>query len=785
MFKRLLWLLLLLSTPLTAGASDRTLIDERENWDFIIDHFVGEIDRRRQVLNDIRGYVDTDLKRFDQECDRIQKRAGELHFLLWNQYHTELFGISLYNKQIYDLKRAFDAKIKRIREFCDLLQTRLDSNERQLRDINKAFAESRIDRSHDVVKRCLDELERRQRDIASYMLRYRNSLEKAAKIEADINHLYEEGEQRRQRTMTNVIFHPQDNFFQLLPEVWILVRLWMIDIKRWMAVQIPDDPAFWSRFLIIALLFWLPFFVFGQYLYSRIINMVSFPDKNVKFRAFMCVWGILTVSGACFSARWMLGDVESTPFARVGQFLFVLGCMTGALLIRLDRKSWEQCMILYTPLICQHLAGVFLCTLLIPYQLMIIVTPLLNLPVMMFTLYLLWRCKCPHLDRLFAAFTIIFSMVNMVLAFMGYGYIAFSLMLFWFVAVGGLQTGIAITSMVRSYAQNHRHRKIFTGLMLTILVPFVWLFIIGGMSYWVAGLYNAQELMVRILWGDFVRRSNIAEISIVDIITAIVVALLLRFIISSVQHLFRIIFQEKAEMGLILTFMTLGNYLAWGCYLIFLIILFKVHPSSILVVVGGMSMGVGFGLKEIVENFISGVILLAGKQLRPGDVIEFNGIWGRVRKVSVRATVVDTDDNSVITFPNSQVLSKDFRNWTLNNSLMRQEIKVGVAYNSDVALVMKLLRQIIDDEKNIQKSPRPDILFNDFGSSELIFKLRFWNSINVRHATTSNIRVAITERFAAHGIVIPYPQLDLHLDSGIVESAMTPRNLTGEHVTSS
>ena len=102
-------------------------------------------------------------------------------------------------------------------------------------------------------------------------------------------------------------------------------------------------------------------------------------------------------------------------------------------------------------------------------------------------------------------------------------------------------------------------------------------------------------------------------------------------------------------------------------------------------------MGIGFAFKEVLENFISGLIILIGQQVRPGDTIEFDGIWAKVTKVSIRATVVESADGAILTFPNSQILTKNFRNWTSNNDYLRRDIKVGVSYGMDVAEVKRLL----------------------------------------------------------------------------------------------
>ncbi|MDD3119611.1 MAG: mechanosensitive ion channel, partial [Victivallales bacterium] len=431
--------------------------------------------------------------------------------------------------------------------------------------------------------------------------------------------------------------------------------------------------------------------------------------------------------------------------------------------IRTDRITMKRCLWLYAPLIAQHLAGILLCTLLVPYMQLILITPLLNLPVIIATVVLLIRMKCPVIDRIFGWLTVIAGVINMILAMSGLAYIAFTLMLFWFIAVAGIQTGISITIQIRNYTADNSRNRIMICLLLTLLMPLAWLVIIGSMIYWTAGLYSQQDMLLHILELKFIPEEKLLQISAIDLITAVVVAMFLRFIIATIRHLISIIYGEKAEMGLIPTFLTLGNYLAWGCYVIFLLILFNVQPNSILVVLGGMSMGVGFGLKEIVENFISGVILLAGKQLRPGDIIEFNGIWGKVRKVSVRATVVDTDDNAVITFPNSQVLSKDFRNWTLNRSIIREEINIGVAYGSDLKEVYRLLDEVLNNNHKVMKRPQWDILLSNFDDSQLTLTLRVWMNVLHRHHLGSELRLAIYNTFAANGIVIPFPQMDVHV----------------------
>ena len=220
-------------------------------------------------------------------------------------------------------------------------------------------------------------------------------------------------------------------------------------------------------------------------------------------------------------------------------------------------------------------------------------------------------------------------------------------------------------------------------------------------------------------------------------------------------------------MGLIPSFMTLGIYVAWSFYAIFVLLRFDVNPNSILVVLGGMSVGIGFGLKEIVENFLSGIILLAGRQVRPGDVIEFNGIWGRVVKVSIRATVIETTSSAIITLPNSRILTKDFHNWTLNNTHMRQDIKIGVVYGMEIAKVRALLLQVAAANPGVLSAPPSDVTLDDFGDNGMNFTLYVWVEVANRSKVPSQLREEIESCFQKNGIMLSGPQLAVHVDGSL------------------
>lgn len=182
---------------------------------------------------------------------------------------------------------------------------------------------------------------------------------------------------------------------------------------------------------------------------------------------------------------------------------------------------------------------------------------------------------------------------------------------------------------------------------------------------------------------------------------------------------------------------------------------------------GAVGVGLGFGLQKIVSNFISGIIILADKSIKPGDVVEIDDVYGWVRKLDTRFVSVVTRSGKEYLIPNEDFITKEVINWSYSDELVRVEAKVGVSYNSDLRLVQKLMQQSIESKTRILDKPEPNVLLMGFGDSSINFELRFWisdpqNGIqNIR----SEVLLSIWDYFQENEVEIPFPQQDYHLKS--------------------
>jgi small-conductance mechanosensitive channel len=191
-----------------------------------------------------------------------------------------------------------------------------------------------------------------------------------------------------------------------------------------------------------------------------------------------------------------------------------------------------------------------------------------------------------------------------------------------------------------------------------------------------------------------------------------------------------------------------------------------VHLRDVTIIAGALGVGIGFGLQGIVNNFVSGLILLFERPIKVGDYIQLGEQWAEIKKIGLRATVVETFNRSEIVVPNSDLVSNQVTNWTLSNRIARIIIPVGVEYGSDVPLVIKTLMESAMASSKVLRMPEPQVLFLRFGESSLDFELRVWISdIDDRLVVISQMHQEIDQRFRQAGIVIAFPQVDLHVRS--------------------
>lgn len=223
---------------------------------------------------------------------------------------------------------------------------------------------------------------------------------------------------------------------------------------------------------------------------------------------------------------------------------------------------------------------------------------------------------------------------------------------------------------------------------------------------------------------------------------------------------------QHAGRGLAESITRLGQYVFVTLGLILALAVIGIELQNFAIIAGALGIGVGFGLQNVVNNFASGLILLFERPVRVGDTVVVGETWGTIQKIGLRSTVMLTLDESEMIVPNGHLVSEKVVNWTLTSPIARVFLSVGVAYGSSVSEVQEILREAAFAHPAVLEAPPPQALFMAFGDSSLDFELRIWvNDIQHRLEVRSTVLAEIDRRLREAGIVIPFPQRDLHLRS--------------------
>jgi len=211
-----------------------------------------------------------------------------------------------------------------------------------------------------------------------------------------------------------------------------------------------------------------------------------------------------------------------------------------------------------------------------------------------------------------------------------------------------------------------------------------------------------------------------------------------------------------------------GTIIRYGILLIGLVIVVQtigIDLDAITILLGALGVGIGFGLQNITNNLVSGIIILFERPIKVGDWIQVGDVFGNVVRISMRSTVVVTNDNISVIVPNSEFISSRVINWSYTDRNVRFSIPVGVAYKEDPENVKRLLLEVAESEDGVLKDPPPYVLLDGFGDNTINFNLSVWTNkyITTPGILKSKLYYEIFKKFKGNNISIPFPQRDLHI----------------------
>ena len=547
------------------------------------------------------------------------------------------------------------------------------------------------------------------------------------------------------------------------PDLWrmapALVSAWARHLPRLLIVRMPAVGDGGPAVLLGLAVAWLAVFLLGlRFLRGKYFSSMEGAESALKSMG--RGWLLLSLAGALgVYTEW---SVFPTDFLSdvISLLLTASGCLVLGLGIR--RLQFPSLTVSpFTPLFWVYAPCMGFLFLALPLGVMTLVVPLLLLAALR-PLYRRSKMELPPLENWLAKASLWGVSTLCLLAAWGLAYLSLYLLSAWLLTSALVQIVEGLLHHLKS-AGWAEEKSAVRALLYSLLTPLARIFLLVAVAMWLAHQLGGLHLLARL--AETKIQFKWLNFSLQQVITVVFLFFVVRVLVSASQDFWgRMATWARLEQGTSTSLQVVFSYGLWGLYIILVLYLLGANFTSLLVVAGGLSVGIGFGLQNIVNNFISGLILLFGNSLHQGDVIEINGIFCLVLKINIRTTVVQTMDNALIMVPNSEMISGRLTNWTRNGAKVRRQMKVGVAYGSDVAKVKKLLLEVAAAHPKVLERPRPMVLFWGFRGQQPGFRAPGLGGTQPRQSDPFRpARGGTVRAFAENGVEIALPKLDLCL----------------------
>jgi small-conductance mechanosensitive channel len=458
------------------------------------------------------------------------------------------------------------------------------------------------------------------------------------------------------------------------------------------------------------------------------------------------------------------------------EYAWLLGVILISLLLRVDGKQINSAFHIYTPLIVIGFIVIAFRIILIPNELVDLIFP----PILLICALWQWLVirrhneNIPHSDVFYTYISLLIFIISVICSWSGYTLMSVQILIWWIMQLTCILTITCISRYVKLYGIKHgleNENKPITKMWMYKLFYHVVLPIAGVASvlysiYWAADVFNLSDLCWKLFHEKFVNFKNL-QISMMKLAMVISLWFIFSYISSTILALMRLHYHQKdphnAESRMVMG-KNVIQVLVWGIWLLLSLSLLHISVAWLVAISGGLSTGIGFASKDIIENIYYGASLMAGR-IKVGDWIEVDGTMGKVTSISYTSTMIESLFGEVIAFQNSQLFAKNYKNLTKNHGYVLAVVPFGVAYGSNLKEVGNLIEKAVNDLHHPWMDPAKQVkaVVSEMGDNSVNYKLFVWADAVKKSYVVSDVMKCIYETLNEHDISIPFPQRDIHI----------------------
>ncbi len=746
---------------------DKTLNVLRSELTEYYQELTSKADERKELsLNIINGLKETN------------KRCNQNSLMLYSQKTNYVFDLTYACHEATEQYQEFQRQQLPFKSFLEDAETEISKYDSLLASLRSMRPDLLTDRGKTDRAVCMAlaaSIKNTLTDNREQVNTYVNIYEMT---EQRLRSLNEYANKRYNDIQTSIFMNGGDNYFTTLKEFgtkWQEAMETLADKYRPSKQQ-----SDWDSTVILRLFAMIGFYIIVAVLLNQLVFRLMprrfHTEGFLKKRA--CI--IMATTTITFAA--ILAILQATlnqnfymmASSLLIEYAWLMSVILISLLLRVNGDQIRSAFHIYTPLLVVGFLVIAFRIVLIPRELVNIIFP----PILLLSALWQWNVirrhnkNVPRSDMFYTYLSLAMFLVSLVCSWTGYTLLAVQILIWWIMQLTCILTITCLIQYLKLYGDRHGYLKRpitqswFYLLLYKVLLPVTGVCSVMLSIYWAAGVFNMGDLCWQIFNNDFINMENL-KVSIMKIAMVVSLWFLFSYIASTILAFMRLHFQtqdpstaaSREVMG-----RNVIQVLVWGAWLLLSLSLLHVSVYWLMALGGGLSTGVGFALKDIIENIYYGASLMAGR-IKVGDWIEIDGTMGKVKSINYTSTIIESLYGEVITFQNSQLFAKNYKNLTRNHGYILAAIPFGVAYGSNLKEVTTVVEDAVNNLHHPWADPKKKVktVMTGMNDSSVDFKLFIWSDAVKKVYVVSDVLKCIYDTLYEHNIEIPFPQRDIHI----------------------
>ena len=596
--------------------------------------------------------------------------------------------------------------------------------------------------------------------------------------EQRLSNLNDYAQRRYNDIQTGIFRNGGDSYFSILGNFG---RNWQFMTRTVQKKYQPTDNSQWdSRYIFGVLISVILYAIFASLINFLLIRYVV--PKRLRTEEFMKKRTCITLATTTVTFALILGitlaTVQQNFFIMAANLLvtyaWLLGVILFSLLLRVKGDQIKSAFRIYTPLIAVGFLVIAFRIILIPNELVNIFFP----PILLVCALWQWSVirrhnrNIPRSDIFYTYISLMVFIVSVVCSWMGYTLLAVQVLIWWIMQLTCILTITCVSQYIKRYGERRNFaeapvtRTWAYDLFYQVILPSLSVGSVMLSIWWAADVFNLSDLCWRAFKYHFIDQDNF-QLSIIKLTMVICLWFLFSYLSKTLLRLLRLAFQmrdpDSAESRTVMS-KNVIQIIIWGTWVLMSLTILHISISWLLYITGGLSAGIGFASKNIIENIFYGASLMTGR-IKVGDWIEVNNTMGRVTSISYTSTVVESLYGEIITFQNSQLFTNNYKNLTRNHGYVLAVVPYSVAYGSNLQEVVKLADDAVNQMKHrwMDRSKKAKSVVGELADSGINLKMFVWADAPKKSYVISDVLNCIYDTLNQHHIEIPFPQQDVHI----------------------